>query len=147
MTSGIRIAAASFLLVLLVTARAEANCTISTTSVTFGTYDVFSATPRDANGTVQIDCTPREDVQVTLSLGSSSVFNPRTLRSGSNILNYNLFRNAGRTQIWGDGSAGTSTFSGNNIRNTTLTVFGRVPAAQDAAVGNYADTIVATVIF
>jgi spore coat protein U-like protein len=147
MTSGIRIAAASFLLVLLVTAQAEANCTISTTSVAFGSYDVFSATPRDANGTVQIDCTPRENIQVTLSSGSSSVFNPRTLRSGSNILNYNLFRNAARTQIWGDGSAGTSTSSANNVRNTTLTVYGRVPAAQDAAVGNYADTIVATVIF
>ena len=147
MTSGIRIAAASFLLVLLVTAQAEANCTISTTSVAFGSYDVFSATPRDANGTVQIDCTPRENIQVTLSRGSSSVFNPRTLRSGSNILNYNLFRNAARTQIWGDGSAGTSTSSANNVRNTTLTVYGRVPAAQDAAVGNYADTIVATVIF
>jgi spore coat protein U-like protein len=147
MTSGIRIAAASFLLVLLVTAPAEANCTISTTSVAFGSYDVFSATPRDANGTVQIDCTPRENIQVTLSRGSSSVFNPRTLRSGSNILNYNLFRNAARTQIWGDGSAGTSTSSANNVRNTTLTVYGRVPAAQDAAVGNYADTIVATVIF
>ena len=147
MTSRIRIAAASFLLVLLVTAQAEANCTISTTSVAFGSYDVFSATPRDANGTVQIDCTPRENIQVTLSSGSSSVFNPRTLRSGSNILNYNLFRNAARTQIWGDGSAGTSTSSANNVRNTTLTVYGRVPAAQDAAVGNYADTIVATVIF
>ena len=147
MTSGIRIAAASCLLVLLVTAQAEANCTISTTSVAFGSYDVFSATPRDANGTVQIDCTPRENIQVTLSSGSSSVFNPRTLRSGSNILNYNLFRNAARTQIWGDGSAGTSTSSANNVRNTTLTVYGRVPAAQDAAVGNYADTIVATVIF
>ena len=147
MTSGIRIAAASFLLVLLMTAQAEANCTISTTSVAFGSYDVFSATPRDANGTVQIDCTPRENIQVTLSSGSSSVFNPRTLRSGSNILNYNLFRNAARTQIWGDGSAGTSTSSANNVRNTTLTVYGRVPAAQDAAVGNYADTIVATVIF
>ena len=147
MTSGIRIAAASFLLVLLMTAQAEANCTISTTSVAFGSYDVFSATPRDANGTVQIDCTPRENIQVTLSSGSSSVFNPRTLRSGSNILNYNLFRNAARTQIWGDGSAGTSTSSANNVRTTTLTVYGRVPAAQDAAVGNYADTIVATVIF
>jgi spore coat protein U-like protein len=147
MTSRIRIAAASFLLVLLGTAQAEANCTISTTSVAFGSYDVFSATPRDANGTVQIDCTPRENILVTLSSGSSSVFNPRTLRSGSNILNYNLFRNAARTQIWGDGSAGTSTSSANNVRNTTLTVYGRVPAAQDAAVGNYADTIVATVIF
>ena len=147
MTSCIRIAAASFLLVLLVTARAEADCTISTTSVAFGSYDVFSATPRDATGTVQIDCAPRENIQVTLSPGSSSGFNPRTLRSGSNILTYNLFRNAGHTQIWGDGSAGTSTSSANNVRNTTLTVYGRVPAAQDAAVGNYADTIVATVIF
>jgi spore coat protein U-like protein len=147
MMRALRIAAASVLLVLILDARAEANCTITSTSVAFGSYDVFSATPRDANGTLQIDCNPRENIQVTLSRGSSAVFNPRTLRNGTNILNYNLFRNAARTQIWGDGSAGTSTFSGNNIRNRTLTVYGRVPAAQDAAVGNYSDTIVATVIF
>lgn len=147
MTRMARTAAATFLLVLLVSARTEANCTISTTAVAFGSYDVFSATPRDATGTVQISCTPRENIDVTLSPGSSLVFNQRTLRSGSNILNYNLFRNAARTQIWGDGTAGTSTFTGNNIRNTTLTVYGRVPAAQDAAVGNYSDTVVATVIF
>ena len=147
MTRIVRIAAASVLLVLILTAPAEANCTISITSVAFGSYDVFSATPRDANGTVQIDCTPKENIQVTLSRGSSPVFNPRTLRSGNNILNYNLFQNAARTQIWGDGSAGTSPVSATNIRTRTLTVYGRVPAAQDAAVGNYADTIVATVIF
>jgi spore coat protein U-like protein len=147
MTRIIGIAAVSGLLVLLMTARAEAACTITTTSVNFGTYDVFSATARDATGTVQINCNPRDNIQVGLSRGSSTTFNPRTLQSGTNILNYNLFRNAARTQIWGDGTSGTSTFSGNNIRNTTLTVYGRVPAAQDAAVGNYSDTVVATVIF
>jgi spore coat protein U-like protein len=147
MTRIVRIGAASALLVLLMTARAEAACTITTTSVAFGTYDVFTATPDDANGTVQISCTPRENIQVNLSRGSSATFNPRTLRSGTNILTYNLFRNAARTQIWGDGTGGTSVFSGNNIRNRTLTIYGRVPAAQDAAVGNYSDTIVATVIF
>jgi spore coat protein U-like protein len=143
----IRIAGAALLFVVFATARAEADCSISTTSVAFGNYDVFSATPRDATGTVQISCTPRADIQVTLSRGSSAVFDPRTLRSGTNILNYNLFRNAARTQIWGDGSAGTLTFIGNNTRTTTQTIYGRVPASQDAAVGNYSDTIVATVIF
>ena len=48
MTRLTRIGAASLLFVLLATARAEANCTINTTSVAFGTYNVFSATPRDA---------------------------------------------------------------------------------------------------
>jgi spore coat protein U-like protein len=143
----IGIAVASAVLVLLMTTRAEAACTITTTSVAFGTYDVFGATPDDANGTVRISCTPRENIQVRLSRGSSATFNPRTLRSGANILNYNLFRNVARTQIWGDGTAGTSVFAANNVRNTTLTVFGRVPASQDATVGNYSDTIVATVIF
>jgi spore coat protein U-like protein len=147
MTRVIRIGVVSLLLVLAMAGRAEANCTISTTPVSFGSYDVFSGTARDANGTVQINCTPRENIQVTLSRGLSSVFTTRTLRSGTNLLNYNLFRNAARTQIWGDGSSGTSVFSGNNIRNQTLTVYGRLPAAQDAAVGTYSDNIVATVIF
>jgi spore coat protein U-like protein len=138
---------AAALLVLVSGTVASADCSISTAGVNFGNYDVFAAGNDDATGSVQISCSPREDVQVTLSRGFSSTYSPRQMRSGTNTLNYNLYLNAARTQIWGNGSGGTSVYNGNNIRNTTRTVYGRIPPAQDAATGSYSDNIIATVIF
>jgi spore coat protein U-like protein len=109
--------------------------------------DSFSATPEDATGTIQIDCNPRENIQVTLSKGSSSTYTTRTLKNGTNALNYNLYRDSARTQIWGDGTGGSSIQSNNNVRTRTYTTYGRAPAAQDASVGAYSDTIIVTVIF
>ena len=80
----------------------------------------FSATPEDATGTIQIDCNPRENIQVTLSKGSSSTYTTRTLKNGTNALNYNLYRDSARTQILGDGTGGSSIQSNNNVRTRTF---------------------------
>jgi spore coat protein U-like protein len=128
-------------------AAARADCTITATSIAFGDYDVFNATPDDSQGTITLRCTPPETVQVSLSRGSSPTFTPRTLRNGANVLNYNLYRTAARTTIFGDGTGGTQVFTGFVQVNATVTVFGRIPALQDVPVGPYSDTIVATVTF
>lgn len=147
MSRGVRAIVLSLLLTAVGAVPAWAACTITVTAVNFGDYDVFSVTPEDASGTIGVTCAPRENIQVTLSTGSAPTFSPRTLRNGSNVLNFNLYRNAARTQIWGDGSSGTFVFSANNVLTRTVTIFGRVPAAQDASIGAYSDNIVATVIF
>jgi spore coat protein U-like protein len=93
---------------------------------------------------------------VALSPGVAGNFNPRRLASGAARLDYNLFRDAGRTQVWGNGTSGSFLVSGtmrvgsgqgNSTRTNTHDIFGRVPAQQDAAVGAYADTIVVTLTF
>jgi spore coat protein U-like protein len=73
--------------------------------------------------------------------------------SGTHPLSYNLYLNTAHTQIWGDGTRGTSTIS------TTLTVtrrrpaqarqtvYGMIPSGQDVAAGSYSDTIVVTVSY
>jgi len=57
--------------------------------------------------------------------------------------------NAGRTSIWGDGTSGTSVYSRVNPPNNdvNVTIYGRVPAAQDVSVGSYSDTVSATINF
>ena len=63
----------------------------------------------------------------------------------SEPLVYNLFRDAARTAVWGDGSPGTEHEIVANPPNKTplaLTIFGRIPAAQDVSAGAYADTVV-----
>jgi spore coat protein U-like protein len=127
------------------------SCTISVTSVAFGSYNVFTTSPNDSNGTITYSCNAAAgNISISLSNGSSSTFSPRTLRKGGDVVNYNLYRNAARTQIWGDGTGGTSVYTRANPpnnRNVNLTVYGRVPAQQDVSAGDYSDTVSAVINF
>ena len=144
--------AAMVTMCLLATSTADAapSCTISTTSVNFGSYNVFTGSATDSTGTITLDCNGgAHDIIVTLSKGASASFNPRTMLKGSEALSYNLYRDAARTTIWGDGSGGTSTYTSANPPNTpfNLTVYGRVPAGQDVSAGVYSDTVSAVINF
>jgi spore coat protein U-like protein len=140
---------------------AATTCTTSATGVSFGLYNPLSTTPNNTTGTVSVRCQlvsgffERVNYSVALSTGSSGSFANRTLRSGSNPINYNLYTDAARTQIWGVNGGGTTAragtmnlFSFAPIAQNDLTIYGRIPAAQYNAVpGNYTDTIVVTVTY
>lgn len=119
----------------------------SVSGVAFGNYDVFSSAPTDSSGQVRVACLLWGNLQVSLDRGSSPTFRPRTMRSGASVLQYNLYRDAARSQVWGDGTEGTSTYEAQYglIQAFTLNVYGRIPARQDAAVGSYQDTITVTI--
>jgi spore coat protein U-like protein len=130
------------------------TCTVQASGVNFGIYDPFNSTPTDATGTASVTCSALASVLVSytirLSTGGSGSYASRTLTSGSYTLNYNLYTSAAHAAIWGDGSAGTSTVSDSyllEIGSVTrdYPVYGRIPAAQNAAVGTYSDTITVTV--
>lgn len=128
----------------------EASCTISTTGVSYGTYDVFSSSAVDSTGTVTYNCLLVTSVQITMSKGSAPTFSPRQMPNGAEVLTYNLYLDASRTTIWGDGTGGTSVYSqtlpplGTNVN---VTVYGRVPAGQDVSAGTYSDNVTATINF
>jgi spore coat protein U-like protein len=127
-----------------------ATCSISTTSVVFGSYSVFSTTPVDSTGTVTYRCSGSASVSITITRGQSSTFNPRTLAKGTEKLSYGLFLDAARTIIWGDASGGTQTYfngSAPNNRDVTVTIHGRIPSGQDVASGAYTDTVTVVVQF
>lgn len=128
------------------------NCTIATTPVNFGNYDVFSGTIQDSTGTITVDCKNPEQkplsVIISIDKGSSGGFNPRQMTSAvGDRLNYYLFTDAARTTIWGDGTGGSATVSSTITKNTILnaTIHGRIPAAQNVSVGAYSDALTATV--
>ncbi len=65
-------------------------------------------------------------------------------------LNYNLYLDAARTTIWGDGTGGTQVYSNANPpnnTNVTVTIYGRIPASQDVSAGSYTNTVTATINF
>ena len=73
------------------------------------------------------------------------------MAAGTARLSYNVFQDAARSAVWGNGLSGTVLASGsmtvgpgvgNGTRTVTHTVYGRVPGLQDAVPGNYLDTLV-----
>src|SRR5487761_2423724 len=134
-------AACSLLILFSQAALADSSCTIDSSSgVSFGPYNVFSSLPNNNGvGNLTISCHGGNSALIVeLSSGQSNTFVSRTMRSGRNLLVYNLYTSAARNVVWGDGTGGSSTLGINKNRTTTLSVFGQIPAGQDAAVGTYA---------
>ena len=138
-----------FLLVAPSAARAG-GCTISTTSIDFGGYNVFSAGPTDSTATISYHCNGNAALAIGLTRGQSDTFNPRVMAKGLERLGYNLFLDGAHTTVWGDLGSGTQIYydsSAPNNRSVTVTVYGRIPAGQDVGAGGYSDSVVAVILF
>jgi spore coat protein U-like protein len=144
-------------------AMAASDCSVSASGVAFGVYDPTLATADDSTGSVVVTCiytgpggVDTADYTVTLSTGTGGSYAPRKLTAGASRLDYNLFLDAARTQVWGNASSGTTIITGsirvgpgngNGTRTATHVVYGRIPALQDANTGNYTDSILVTLTF
>jgi spore coat protein U domain-containing protein, fimbrial subunit CupE1/2/3/6 len=140
-----------------VSATVTATCTISAASLSFGSYEpaLANATvPLDVNGSVTVRCTKGTTATIGLDQGShaatgSTTTTPlRQMINDTSLLRYDLFRTAAGTDVWGDiGTPNVQSYSATNNGSQTLTVFGRIPAAQDVPTGSYSDTVTATINF
>ena len=128
-------------------------CTVSAAGVAFGTYDTLSPAPDDGVGSVSVTCHPHVHfVEVGLSAGLSLSYSARTMRNGAASLSYNLYTDAARTTVWGDGIAAPSVtvnpgLVNSGTRTLTRTIYGRIPAQQSVSFGTYNDTIMVTLTF
>lgn len=127
------------------------SCTATATNVAFGTYTPLQAGVLASTATVTISCTGvigRNTVTIDLSQGASGLYTTRTLKAGAATLNYNLYQDAANTEIWGNGTGGSTQASATIRRaapTATLTVYGSVLARQDPSPGTYGDTITVSV--
>jgi spore coat protein U domain-containing protein, fimbrial subunit CupE1/2/3/6 len=125
----------------------SANCTVSTSGLNFGTYDVFSSLNDDITATITVNCTKNRAYSISLSSGSGT-FGSRTLTGPVGALAYNLFLDSTHLTIWGDGSSGTGIFRGTGTgANVGTPVYGRIPPRQNVRMGSYSDVITVTVTF
>ena len=142
------------------TVQAAATCTVSAVGPAFGVYNPLNPAPTLSNGTVTVTCqyvsggTTTVTLVSSYSAGSSGSFASRTMLSGPNRLNYNLYFDAAFTQIRGDGTGGSQTggasltvSSGSRTATATGTLYGRMPASQNAVPGSYLDTITVTITY
>lgn len=127
---------------------ASAQCVIDSTSgVAFGSYDPLSAAPLDTTGSITARCLVALLVTIDLGTGSSASYAVRTLKSGTNVLSYNLYLDAARQTVWGNAAGNGTVHYGpalGLLSGATIPIYARVAPNQDVAVGNYTDTIVVT---
>lgn len=138
-------------------ARADTTCTVQANALAFGT--VNATTQKDATTTFNVTCNTAglavlgsARVRLCLSIGDGSggagQYLPRRMSSGSNLLAYQLYRDAARSQVWGaTGNASVPTptvvdlaysvpLLGGSL-TVPVTVYGRVPSGQALTVGSY----------
>lgn len=150
------------ILLLLPSAADADTCTVSASGVAFGSYSIFSTAPTNSTGTVTLTCKGNSRTSTPFSIALNAglygggSFSNRRMISGTSYLAYQLYVNAGHSQVWGDGTGGTSTVSGTCTDNAatkarqcsvTSTVYGQIPALQTPVPGSYSDTVTVTVTY
>ena len=134
-----------------------ASCTVAASSIGFGNYPSILNQSRDSNGTLDVHCTgtagEHVNIAISVNYGGGS-YSSRTLSSANSSLSYNLYVDANRTQVWGDGTGGTSVIQGSfdldgtGSYNHTYDYFGRITAGQNAAkAGGYSDQMTVTMTY
>ena len=136
------------------------SCQVSATGMSFGSYSVFSTSPLDSAATLRISCTQNKPgngagqsattmpVEISFGEGETGTVSDRYMTaSPMDNLQYQIYADAARRTVLGDGSLGTTTLTMNAGSSTTVTVFGRVFARQDVYPGNYRDSVRVTILF
>jgi spore coat protein U-like protein len=67
------------------------------------------------------------------------------MTNGTDFLAYELYSDDTNTTVWGADTAGLVVPQTGSAVNTT--VYGVIPAGQNVGIGNYTDTVVATIEF
>lgn len=133
---------------------AEAKtCRITSGVVSFGAYNPASPGSLDTTGSLVLYCNGRFHAVLSLSIGSGSGASyaggrKMTRIGGQGTLNYNLYTNAARTHIFGDGTGGSVTLPISGRNTYTQAIWGAIPGGQPTvSAGSYADTVVVTISY
>ncbi|HSV71547.1 MAG TPA: spore coat U domain-containing protein [Methylibium sp.] len=134
-------------------------CTVTASGVAFGSYNPLASVPTDATGLVTVSCAANPialvlGYSIALSAGGSGSVAARSMSAGANALGYQLYRDAPRSAVWGDGSGGSSPLAGGLLLSLLLPasaahpIYGRIPALQAGTrAGSYGDTLTVTVSY
>jgi spore coat protein U-like protein len=127
-------------------------------SMSLGAYVGDSASPLDSVGSFRLQCSRdggAAALSMTMGIGpsaSSGSISQRQMQQsgGTDMLSYNLYRDATRLSVWGQ-TAGVDTMTiTQNLPNkatttVTFTLYGRINALQNVAAGSYGDTLTVTI--
>ena len=121
---------------------------ISATDLDFGAATNL-ATVVDQSSTVTIKCsnTTPYNVGINSGTGGGTVSARRMVGGGGEYITYGLYRDAARSQAWGD-TVGSDTATGTGTGgNQSFTVYGRVNSQTVPTPGNYSDVVTVTITY
>ncbi len=137
-------------------------CTITAaaaTDVDFGSALSTATIPSNAQGSVTAQCSALTPYTIALNAGANAatandvttrrMINTDAAVTTNNYVGYQLYSNAARTTVWG-ATAGTNTVAGTgNGLAQAYPIYGQVanPSVNNAATGNYQDTVTATITY
>lgn len=120
---------------------AVVSCTIAAPQLNFGAYSIIAADTTTTTVTVSCtrgavtDTTFNYEVRMTVGGGT---FAARTMVVAGQTITYNIYRDLANTQIWGDGTGGSTVYAGTYdfssatvgvpVVIATLTAYGTIPA-------------------
>ena len=154
--------------VLGISASVAANCTISTSALSFGSYEALVANATaalNATGTMRIACTKGSAPKITMDLGRNPNAGKRYMTlvgaggaGAASALYYEIYQPPDPTpgtgcsfpgsKVWGSSAAQTFVPIAPSSRSSrSYNVCGTIPPGQFTLLGTYADTVVATVNF
>lgn len=124
----------------------------------FGPYDALSSVPTDTVTSFRVRCDRNggpANVTLTLALsagahGSSVASRAMKQVGGSgDLLSYGLYRDTGRSAVWGfspgvDAGQQTINIPNKGSNFATFTIYGRIPSLQNVSAGSYGDSIQVT---
>ncbi|HEY0178451.1 MAG TPA: spore coat U domain-containing protein [Dokdonella sp.] len=133
-----------------VTLTLQAECKLTSASdLAFGTDGVIDATIT-ATSTIGVQCTNTTPYNIGLNAGTGAgaTVTTRKMTAGTGAtVNYQLFRDSARTQVWGDTvNSNTQAGTGTGVVQS-YTVYGSVPVQTTPAAGAYSDTVQVTVTY
>ena len=121
-----------------------ASCSLSASNLSFSSMPTGTTAGSDAAADILVSCSQGTAYQISLSQGSNFSGGRRMINGGS-FINYELYSDPSRTNIWS--TSQVLSFTGNGA-SQSHTIFGRVPAGQAVPnTGSYADTIIATISY
>ncbi|QNR96351.1 spore coat protein U domain-containing protein [Stenotrophomonas sp. 169] len=138
------------------------SCTIAAaapTDVDFGTVASTATAPVLAQGTITAQCSALTPYSIALNAGSNAAtagdVTTRRMRNvdagvtTNNFVGYQLYQDAGRTNVWGATTATNTVAAVGTGLPQAYNVYGRVlnPSVNNAAAGSYLDTVTATITY
>lgn len=129
---------------------AAVSCGIGSSGLFFGTINPLSQAEVASVATINLSCTGGPlNYTIKLTQGNGTMLQ-RLMKSGSNVLKYNLYTSNSYSTILGDGTEGSVAIDGQSMNNTTdaaYFVFGKVSniGLSSTVNGTYTDNISVTV--
>lgn len=135
-----------------VNAGVVADCTLNIPDVSFGTVTRLTS-PINATTNATVTCTSGAPWTLAMNAGSTpgNTYASRRMSlggSGPGAVQYQIYRDPGPANVWGNGTMGTVTRTGTGAGTPqSIPIYLQVPTQGPQAEGIYSDTVTATLTF